>query len=409
MTSDNSTSGTIKLLVAHPDLRAFQDLDGYYIEQGRIEIVGRAANSHEVLRKVLEQQPDLVLIDGDLSQLDAFHTAQQINLEDVHTGVIIISENKDPAALRRAIRAGVLEYLIKPVQVEAIAESIQDILRHRPGRKIGRAVTDSSPAKTSETVGLVSARSGVGKSTIAINVGVVLHQELGKRVAIVDFHFGAVALMLNLKPEQGIANLIPVIEEVDMELLREYATTHETGIDVYVGSPQPQFLQFPVFETHFMGRILAILKDNYDYVLADFPLMMGPPLNVLAEVDQVLVVTMAWDLVTLRETQALLRALANEVCGKEKLKLILNRSAAKGIITEEDVMRILDYPVWAYIPNDGKMVVQSVNMGAPIVLSQPNSPVAQSLRALARKIANVPEEEVQAPKKKFSLFGGAFH
>ena len=405
MTSENVSSGKITVLVAHPDLRAYQDLDGYYIDQGKIEIVGRASSSHDALRKVIDQQPDLALIDGDLSQLDAFHTAQQINLEDVYTGVIIVSESKDPAALRRAIRAGVLEYLIKPVQIEVIAESIQDIMQHRPGRKIGRQVTDAPSPHGSETIALVSARSGVGKSTTAINVGVALHQDIGKSVAIVDFHFGAVALMLNLKPEQGIANLIPVIDEVDMELLRNYGSTHESGIDIYVGSPQPQFIQFPVFETRFVSRILEILKANYDYVLADFPLMMGSQLNILAEVDLVLVITMAWDLITLRETQALLRALANEVCGKEKLKLIINRSAAKGIITEEDLMRILDYPVWAYVPNDGRVVVQSVNMGSPIVLSQPANPVAQSFRALARKLADVPEEEIPQAKKKFSLFG----
>ncbi len=109
MRSENTQTSTVTVLVAHPDLRAYQDLDGYYIDQGNIEIISLASSSHDILRKVVEQQPDLVLIDGDLSQLDAFQTAQQINLEDVRTGVIIISENKDPAALRRAIRAGVLE------------------------------------------------------------------------------------------------------------------------------------------------------------------------------------------------------------------------------------------------------------------------------------------------------------
>lgn len=392
--------------MAHPDLRALQDLDGYHIERGTIEVVGRAANSHDTIRKIVEQQPDLAIIDGDLPQLDAFHTAQQINLEEVSTGVIIISENKDPSALRRAIRAGVLEYLIKPVQIDVIAESIQDIMQHQPGRKIGRQIADRESARTSEIIGLVSARSGVGKSTVALNLGVVLHQVLEKKVAIVDFHFGAVALMLNLKPEQGIANLIPVVDEVDIELLKNYATPHECGIDVYVGSPQPQFLQFPVYDQKFVSRILTVLRSEYDFVLADFPVMMGSQLNILAELDQVLVITMAWDLITLRETQALVRSLASEVCDKEKMKLVINRASAKGSITEEDLLHMLDFPVWASIPNDGKVVVQSVNMGTPMVLSQPNNPVAQSFRALARKVANLPEEPAQpAAKKKFSLFG----
>lgn len=402
-TNTSTNPSSTRIIIAHPDLRAYQDLDGHKIEQGTIEIVGRAASSHDTLSKIIDQSPDLVLIDGDLPQLDAFHTAQQISLEEVHTGVIIVSENKDPAALRSAIRAGVQEYLIKPVRVDAIAASIQDVLLRRPGRRVGRQVEESEPQKTHETIAVASARSGVGKSTCAINLAVVLQQELQKQVAIVDFHFGAVALMMNLKPENGIANLIPVIEEVDIELLRNYATTHETGIDVYVGSPQPQFLQFPVFDQRFVSRILDILKSHYDYIIADFPVMMGNQLYVLAEVDQVLVITMAWDLITLRETQALLRALAGEVCGKDKVKLVINRAAARGIITEDDLLRILDYPVWAYIPNDGRVVVQSVNMGSPIVLNQPTNPVAQSFRSLARKVANLPEE-VTPSKKKFSLF-----
>ena len=52
-----------------------------------------------------------------------------------------------------------------------------------------------------------------------------------------------------------------------------------------------------------------------------------------------------------------------------------------------DIERALGHPIAAQIPNDGRIVPQSINQGVPFVLSQPHSAVAQSLRHLACQIA----------------------
>jgi Flp pilus assembly CpaE family ATPase len=72
---------------------------------------------------------------------------------------------------------------------------------------------------------------------------------------------------------------------------------------------------------------------------------------------------------------------------KEKINLVLNRSSKFNRLVVADVVRALDHPVAAEIPNDSRLVY-ALNQGVPIVMSRPNSPVAQSICRLADSVAN---------------------
>lgn len=67
--------------------------------------------------------------------------------------------------------------------------------------------------------------------------------------------------------------------------------------------------------------------------------------------------------------------------------LILNRFPSVNGIALEDVQQHLRQTVGANIPSDGRLVTHSVNRGIPIVISHPDSWVAQSLSRIAAHMA----------------------
>ncbi|MGB9586919.1 MAG: histidine kinase, partial [Armatimonadota bacterium] len=63
----------------------------------------------------------------------------------------------------------------------------------------------------------------MGKSTIAVNLAVVLAKQLPNKVALVDLYtqFGDVAAMLSLTPKRTVSELEGVPGEFDVELISD--------------------------------------------------------------------------------------------------------------------------------------------------------------------------------------------
>ncbi len=85
------------------------------IKETNATLVG-AANGREALQKIQEQQPDLVLLDLFMPELDGFGVMEALksNPETRHIPIIIVSACLDAENRKRAIKAGALDFIAKP-------------------------------------------------------------------------------------------------------------------------------------------------------------------------------------------------------------------------------------------------------------------------------------------------------
>jgi Flp pilus assembly CpaE family ATPase len=135
-------------------------------------------------------------------------------------------------------------------------------------------------------------------------------------------------------------------------------------------------------------------------VLVEQPLLLGESnLATLRDANQVVVIATGLELVTLRETKGLLAAIADRVVPRDRLRVIVNRWEPRGFISEADVERTLGFPVWAYLPNDERLVLHSINVGSPVVLERPTAPLSLQLKGLARRLAGLPAEATEARRR----------
>jgi pilus assembly protein CpaE len=137
-----------------------------------------------------------------------------------------------------------------------------------------------------------------------------------------------------------------------------------------------------------LDHVFGLLKSRARFVVVDVPPILHPTtLHALSHAGQALLVVNLFDLTTLKNTRLLLEALEGRYVPRDKISVVLNRVSRRNRLSVLDVERALGRPVAAQIPNDGRIVPQSVNQGVPFVLSQPRSPVAQSVRDLACRLA----------------------
>jgi Flp pilus assembly CpaE family ATPase len=90
----------------------------------------------------------------------------------------------------------------------------------------------------------------------------------------------------------------------------------------------------------------------------------------------------------------------------ERVHLIINRADETDMISREDFEQNLNRKVTGVINNESRLAAEAINMGAPIVLMQPQSEIATDLLELAQTLFQLPvRDEGEPRRKRFRLFG----
>jgi len=112
----------IRVLIAEDDYLVAEMIKGLVREAG-YDIVGEASNGKEAVEKVCSLQPDVVLMDIRMPDLDGIEATRRIR-EKCPTPVIILTAYETPELVEKAAEAGVVAYLIKPPDLRELDRSI---------------------------------------------------------------------------------------------------------------------------------------------------------------------------------------------------------------------------------------------------------------------------------------------
>jgi response regulator NasT len=87
------------------------------------EVVGEAATGTDMVRTVLELEPDVVVFDIHLPRLNGLDALRQIYQERV-VAAVAITADRDQELVRRALEEHVLAYLVKPVEAHQLGPAL---------------------------------------------------------------------------------------------------------------------------------------------------------------------------------------------------------------------------------------------------------------------------------------------
>ena len=92
-----------------------------------IQVVGQAVNGREALRLVEALQPDVVLMDVRMPEMDGVAATREISARFPDTGVIILTTFEDDEFVFGGLEAGARGYLLKDISSEEMAEAIRKV------------------------------------------------------------------------------------------------------------------------------------------------------------------------------------------------------------------------------------------------------------------------------------------
>ncbi len=118
-----------KILIAD-DNREFNELLSEYLSKEEdMDIIGNAFNGKEVLELVKEKNPDLILLDIIMPHLDGIGVLEELNKMELSPKpkVIMLTAFGHENITQRAVELGASYYILKPFNLEVLAERIRQL------------------------------------------------------------------------------------------------------------------------------------------------------------------------------------------------------------------------------------------------------------------------------------------
>jgi len=130
----------IRVLVVDDDFMVARVHSGFVSKVPGFEVVGIAHTGSGTLRAVTELDPDLVLLDVYLPDMDGLEVLHQLRQDSPDVDVLVVSAARDVDTVQRAMRGGVVHYLVKPFD----QKTLQERLEHFAERQRGFDVLDEA-------------------------------------------------------------------------------------------------------------------------------------------------------------------------------------------------------------------------------------------------------------------------
>jgi pilus assembly protein CpaE len=363
-----------------------------------VEVVGIARTGKEAIQASLELNPDVVLMDINMPDMDGIAATEAIRGKQPAVQVVILSVQSDQNYMRKAMLVGARDFLTKPPMGDELISAIRRAGEMAQVEKAKRAQVEAMPVvgglgpmggfkgPKGKIVMVYSPKGGVGCTTLAVNLALTLNNS-DTRVALVDgnFQFGDVAVFINEQGKNTVLDLAPRAEELDPEIVEEVMVKHAaTGLHILAAPPKPEHAE-KVTSTQF-SSLLEYLTKIYAYVVVDTASLLTEVTLAVVDVSDLIVLISTQDIPAIKNCRLFLDLLQTLGVERNRILFMMNRYDKRVSITPERVAENLKQEVSLVIPLDEATATKAVNRGVPFVLDSKNQPLARGVFSLAEAV-----------------------
>lgn len=105
----------------------------------KYKVIGTAVDGKEGLELILEKQPDLVIMDIRMSEMDGLTMLEQVRAHGVMCKAVVLSAFSEFSYAQKAIQLGIESYLLKPIRIpelKAMLEHVEEKISYENKRVI---------------------------------------------------------------------------------------------------------------------------------------------------------------------------------------------------------------------------------------------------------------------------------
>lgn len=360
-----------QFLATLPETRAFQilaDLKSYPTQQ-TLDI------------RLRQLKPDLVLLDVATDLEQASELIRLLASFRPATQVVGLHTHSDSKAIVRTLRLGASEFLCGPFDITVQREAIARIRRLR----IPQRVTEPEIGRV---IVFTGAKPGAGASTLAAQTAFALRRGTSDRVLLVDLDLagGTIAFYLKLHHNASVADAFERADQLDPTLWASLIS-HCDGVDVL---PAPEIPESVAVEPNRLHDILEFARMLYEWVILDGPAIPHrSALLALSESDEAFLVSTS-ELASLHLTRRAVNVLEQLGFGRDRFRVLINRTSKRDGIGGADMEKIFKCPVHATFPNDYFSLHRVISLGQSLTA---DNDLGKAIQNLASRLVKLAREE----------------
>jgi pilus assembly protein CpaE len=363
-----------------------------------IDVVAAARTGKEAIQLTLETNPDVVLMDINMPDMDGIAATELIRQQMPCVQVVILSVQGDQNYMRKAMLVGARDFLTKPPMPDELFAAIrragkmarEERLKSNQVYAAAQSGANQTTAKGAITRGKIiqvySPKGGTGCTSIAVNLAVALHND-ETHVVIVDanFQFGDVAIFLNEQGKNTILDLTPRVDELDPEILDDVMIKNAaSGVHVLASPSRPE--EAEKVNADQFSKLLRYLRNYYAYVIVDSSAYLTDITLSIMDIADAIVLIATQDIPSIKNNRLFLDLLYTLNIPSDKIAFVMNKYDKRIAISSEKVGENLKQEVLAVIPLDERTVIPAVNRGVPFMLDNKASPAAKGIYILAEAL-----------------------
>jgi pilus assembly protein CpaE len=351
--------------------------------------IGDVSNFIDRLERM---RPDVVLIDisGWREPLEGLVTSIRGAIGDPM--IIALNNTANSDSILAAMRAGINEYLYPPLR-----DPLRRALEKRSAERSRRR--DAGAKAGGKSFAFFSAKGGCGATTLVTHVAAELGRQNQKvLLADLDLDSGMVGFITKTKSVYSILDAVNNLHRLDIHYWKALVSNGIPGVEI-VSAPLALASKQQIKDEQ-IRHVLAFARPHYDWTLVDLGRSLSHnAMAALEEIDEACLVT-TLEVPALHQSKQIIQTLLDSGYGKNRIKLILNRSPKRLDITPGELEKMLGVPIFFMVPNDYPELYETYAEGRML---NRNSDLGKQMARLAGKLSSLDEGKTE--KKRFAFFG----
>jgi pilus assembly protein CpaE len=374
----------LTFVVLSTGLDNFKEIRGALASDSRVHILAGGNDVEQVHEEIRRLKPSGAIIALGANSDQAIKLIQKLNSERPSTAIISAAQNASADLMLQSLRAGAREFLHLPISAEELKTVLDRVSEFCAGQV-------EAPKRKGRMVAIFSSKGGCGTSFIATN----LAASTAARTVLVDLNLqaGDLPLLMGLDPKYSIADMVENRARLDDALIASFVTPYSSKLSLLAAPKEADAAD--EIEPEHVFEVLQRLRESYEYIVLDPQHTFDAiTLAALDQSDEIILV-LTLDIPAIRSTQRALAIFDRLGYPRKKIRIVVNRWSKQIDLDLRQVEKFLGEPVIGFVPSDYQTAVTSINLGCPLVQSEPDSKVAVEIKRIAQTIAGgaIPMEE----------------
>jgi pilus assembly protein CpaE len=298
---------------------------------------------------------------------------------DEGTHVIAVGDVNDINLYRGLTTAGVMDYLCKPLEADALTEVLSNA--DKP------TTPEDVEAKIGQVMCFIGSRGGVGATSVAVNVAWILAHEHKRRVALVDLDlfFGTCGLALDLDLGRGFREALENPSRIDGLFIERAMVRCDDNLFVLCAE---EALECSInFDASAVQLLIEHLRRDFQYVVVDLPRFAArTQTSILTPPSSVSIISDP-SLAGMRDSMRIL-ALLKKIVPKADPAVILNKVGVHSgsELSKADFEKGAEGKVSHIVPYDPKSLGVCASSGKPLVKAAASARTTKVLREMTGQL-----------------------